>query len=66
MTKPRSVRLLTDGPLKSFRQDHLEFVTDKKGQTRRTGGFEIFEGDSTKLWKELLEEGDYEGAKGRE
>lgn len=51
MAEPKSVRLLTDGPLKSFGESHLEFVTDKKGQTR-TGGFGIFEGDSTKLWKE--------------
>lgn len=65
MPKPESVRLLTDGPLKSFGQGHLEFVTDKE-QTRRTGGFGIFEEDSAKLWKESLEEGDCEGAKGRE
>lgn len=50
--KTQSLRLLIDGPLKSFGQGHLEFVTDKKEQTRRTGGFGIFEGESTKLWKE--------------
>lgn len=56
MTNPKSVRLLTDRPLKSFGQGHLEFVTDKKGQTR-TGRLGVFEGDSANIGRNNLSKG---------
>lgn len=71
MPKTKSLQLLIDGSLKSFRRSfgdgHLDFVTDKKGQTRGTWGFWIFKGDlwdSAKCKKEWLGEGDREGPKG--
>lgn len=48
MPKTISLWLLIDGSLRSFRdsfgEGHLDFVTDKKGQTRGTRGFGIVKG----------------------
>lgn len=48
MTKTKSIQLIVDGPLinsrQSFGEDHLDFVSDKKEETRGISGFGVFKG----------------------